>query len=39
MAADAIVLLYDPPTFLNVTAIIEGTVLIGGRKTVFLTAH
>src|SRR5262249_60161636 len=39
MAADAIVLLYDPPTFLNVATIIKRTVLIIWRKPAFLTAH
>src|SRR6185295_14728970 len=39
MAADTIILLYDPPAFLNITPIIEGPVLVCGGESTFLAAH
>src|SRR5216683_2412053 len=39
MAAHAVVFLDHPPALLNVAAIIQGAVLIAGRKRVFLAAQ
>src|SRR2546427_2166059 len=39
MAAHAVIFLYDPPAFLNVAAVIQGTVLVVGGKRIFLAAQ
>src|SRR4029077_13052119 len=39
VTAHAVVLLDDPPAFLNIATIIERTVLIAGRKWIFLAAE
>src|SRR5437899_12150822 len=39
VAAHAVVLLYDPPAFLNIAAIIQWAVLIARWKRAFLAAH
>ena len=39
MTSHAVVLLYQPPAFLNIASIVERPVLVGDGKRAFLTAH